>query len=85
MEFIQIFNSATEGRFGPACSVATRAPNTHATMHRCAVKFEKHVLSFFKVCTMNIKQPPEVHIATCLESALQSLLYAALCGMLMTI
>jgi len=74
MEFIQIFNRAVEGRFGLACSVPTRAHNTHATMHKCAVKFEKHVLSFFKVHTMNIKQPPEVHVATRLESALQSLL-----------
>lgn len=61
--------------------MATRAHNTYAAMHGCALKFEKHVLSFYKVCTMNIKQPSKVHVATQLELALQSLLYAALCGL----
>lgn len=76
--------SAAEGRFGPACSEATRAYNMHARMHRCATKSEKHTLLFSKVCMMNIKQPPEVPVATCLESALPSLLHTALFGMLMT-
>lgn len=60
-------------------------PTIH--MQRCTdvQRSLKNMFYLFKECTMNIKQPPEVHIATRLKSALQSLLYAALCGMLMTI